>query len=171
MNEYRFCPVCGQPLVLKPAGGRLRQACDACGWTHWHNPVPAAAVALLRGEDLLWVRRSAEPRRGQWSLPSGFQEWEEDIRDCARRELREETGLEARLGSLLGVYSVFDDPRNNALLAVYLAEPAGGAERAADDASELGWFPVDAPPEPIAWEPHRRALADLRRRLAAAGGD
>lgn len=170
MKDYRYCPICGEPLNLVPAGGRLRQTC-ACGWTNWRNPAPAAAVALLRGGELLWVRRAGEPRRGQWSLPSGFLEWEEDIRDCARRELREETGLEARLGRLLGVYSAFDDPRGNALLVVYQGEPTGGEERAGDDAGELGWFPLDEPPAPIAWEPHRRALADLQRRLAAAGGD
>ena len=112
---------------------------------------------------MLWVRRAGEPRKGQWSLPSGFQEYDEEIAACARRELVEETGLDVELDSLLGVYSAFDDPRHNALLVVYTARYAGGEAVAGDDADALGWFPVDSPPEPLAWDSHRRALADLRR--------
>lgn len=168
MREWRHCPLCGKTLTLARLGDRPRAAC-ACGFVDWRNPVPAAGVALLRGGELLWVRRAGAPRCGSWSLPSGFQEWEEDIRDCALRELKEETGLSAELGELLSVYSAFDDPRHHALLVVYRAGYAGGVALAGDDADALGWFPLDAPPAPIAWESHRRALADLRRRLSAEG--
>jgi 8-oxo-dGTP diphosphatase len=160
LTDYKFCPLCGKGLGKRKAGGRLRDACD-CGYVNWANPVPAAGMFILRGEECLWVRRAEEPFKGQWSMPSGFQEWEEDIRDCAVREVLEETGLQVETGALIGVYSAFDDPRNNALLVVYLGRVTGGREAAGDDASELGWFPLESPPEPVAWEPHRRALADL----------
>lgn len=168
-EAWRFCPRCGAPLAPRPLGGRARQAC-ACGVVDWANPVPAAAVMLLRGEgpelELLWVRRAHAPKQGLWSLPSGFQEWEEDIADCARRELAEETGLAAPLGPLVGVYSGFDDPRHNALLVVYRAVYAGGEAEAGDDADGLAWHALASPP-PLAWDAHRRALADLRAQLAA----
>lgn len=166
MSGWRYCPRCGGPLSGRELGGRPRPAC-ACGFVHWANPVPAAAVALLRGEALLWVRRAHAPKQGLWSLPSGFQEWEEDIAACALRELAEETGLVAPLGPLVGVYSAYDDPRHNALLVVYRADYAGGEARAGDDADALGWFPLAEPPA-IAWSAHRRALAELRAQLAAA---
>jgi 8-oxo-dGTP diphosphatase len=131
------------------------------------NPVPAAGVFILEESSVLWVRRGEAPKRGGWSLPSGFQEWEEDICDCARREAREETGLEVELGPVLGAYSAFDDPRHNALLVVFLARAVGGREAPGDDADALAWHPLDQAPQPIAWESHRRALSDLRARLAA----
>ena len=165
MRRYRFCPLCGRSLERRQAAGRVRPACS-CGFVDWANPVPAAGVAILREKRCLWVRRAQEPKLGGWSLPSGFQEWEEDIRECARREAREETGLHVELGGVLGVYSAFDDPRHNAVLAVFMARVAGGVERAGDDASELAWFALDGPPEPIAWDSHRRALADLRALVA-----
>ncbi|MBM4116824.1 NUDIX domain-containing protein [bacterium] len=168
-ESWRHCPRCGAPLAPRALGGRERPAC-ACGLVDWANPVPAAAVMLLRGAapswELLWVRRAHAPKLGLWSLPSGFQEWEEDIADCARRELAEETGLAAPLGPLVGVYSAFDDPRHNALLVVYRAEFAGGEARAGDDADAIAWHPLAAPPA-IAWDSHRRALADLRAQLGA----
>ncbi|MCB1162017.1 NUDIX domain-containing protein [bacterium] len=163
MSGWRFCPRCGAALTLQELGGRPRPAC-ACGAVDWANPVPAAAVMLLRGHDLLWVRRAHEPHAGLWSLPSGFQEWEEDIAACALRELAEETGLAAALGPLVGVYSAYDDPRHNALLVVYRADHAGGEPVAGDDADAVAWHPLDAPP-PLAWDAHRRALADLRAQL------
>jgi 8-oxo-dGTP diphosphatase len=165
VNAWRYCPRCGLPLHSAELGGRIRAACD-CGVVDWRNPVPAAAVMLLRaeGRELLWVRRAHEPRIGLWSLPSGFQEWEEDIGACALRELEEETGLAATLGPLVGVYSAFDDPRHNALLVVYRADYAGGEAVAGDDADALGWYPLDAPP-PLAWDAHQRALAELRAQL------
>lgn len=160
MSAWKHCPRCGAELRRIEVAGRRRGACD-CGAVDWRNPVPAAAVMLLREGELLWVRRAGEPRRGEWSLPSGFQEWEEDIADCARRELAEETGLAAGPLTLLGVYSAFDDPRHNALLVVYRADYAGGEAVAGDDADRAAWFPLDAPPARIAWETHRRALRDL----------
>ncbi len=165
MKQWRYCPCCGGELREREQGGRPRPSC-ACGFVYWGNPVPAAGVILLRGEEMLWVRRAGEPRKGQWSLPSGFQEYEEDIAACALRELAEETGLVAELDSLLGVYSAFDDPRHNALLVVYTARFAGGEAKAGDDADDLAWFPIDSPPVEMAWDSHRRALADLRKNLA-----
>ena len=166
MKAWTHCPLCGEPLTRREIQDRPRSVCD-CGFVDWRNPVPAAALMLLRGEELLWVRRAGEPRKGQWSLPSGFQEWDEDIADCAGRELEEETGLRAGPRELLGVYSAFDDPRHNALLVVYTAPYVGGEAVAGDDADEVRWCPLDAPPEPIAWATHRRALEELRLRLAA----
>jgi ADP-ribose pyrophosphatase YjhB (NUDIX family) len=167
-SEWRFCPRCGSPLASRVLGGRPRPAC-ACGFVHWANPVPAAAVMLLRspGPELLWVRRAHAPKQGLWSLPSGFQEWEEDIAACALRELAEETGLVAALGAVVGVYSAYDDPRHNALLVVYRADYAGGEPSPGDDADALGWYPLAAPPA-LAWDAHRRALATLRAQLGAA---
>ncbi len=168
MSGWRFCPRCGTPLASRELGGRPRGAC-ACGFVDWKNPVPAAAVMLLRdpGPELLWVRRAHPPKQGLWSLPSGFQEWDEDIGACALRELAEETGLAAALGPLVGVYSAFDDPRHNALLVVYRADWAGGEARPGDDADAIGWYPLASPPA-LAWHAQRRALKDLRAQLRAA---
>ena len=170
MNVYRFCPLCGDELRERHAGDRLRPACD-CGFVHWRNPSPAAALVLLKGDRCLWVRRAHDPFRGAWSLPSGFLEWDEDIRDCALREAREETGLEAEIEKLLGVYSCHDDPRGHSLLVVYIGRATGGTLRAGDDADALDWYPLGAPPETIAWESHVRVLRDLKESLRPGSPD
>jgi 8-oxo-dGTP diphosphatase len=158
--EYKFCPVCGKVLELSERGGKLRPTCD-CGFVHYANPAPAAGVIALRDGQCLWVRRAHEPLKGLWSLPSGFLEWDEDIRECARRETLEETGLEVDICKCLDTVSGFDDPRTQSLLAVFYARVVGGVEQAGDDASEVAWFPIDAPPEDIAWQAHRDLAAHL----------
>jgi len=167
MKEYRYCPLCGSELTERVAGGRTRPAC-ACGYVHWRNPAPAVGVVTLMEGKVLWVRRAFEPRKGLWSLPAGFLEWEEDPRAGARREALEETGLEMEIGEVFEALAGDDDPRTRALLVLFWAEITGGEERAGDDASELAWFPAEAPPPDIAWESHR-LVGETLARMAAGG--
>jgi len=159
-DEYLFCPRCAEPLASARDGERLRMRCPACDFVHYRNPAPAAGVLIVEDGAVLLVKRRFEPFKDRWSIPSGFIEYEEDIRITAVREAREETGLAVELDGLFAVESCFDDPRGNALLILYRARRTGGALAAGDDAAEVRFFPLDDLPE-IAFEAHRRALAKL----------
>ena len=58
-------------------------------------PRVGVGIVLLRGDEVLLVRRGKPPAAGLWSLPGGAQELGETAADCAKRELFEETGLQA----------------------------------------------------------------------------
>src|SRR5205823_476836 len=133
----------------------------ACDFIVYRNPAPAAGVILAGARGVLLVRRRYEPAAGDWCLPAGFMEYGESPRRCAVRELREETGLRARLTGLFGVYAGFDDPRVRAVLILYAAERIGGRLRPGDDAIEARWFPLARLPRRIAFASHRRALEEL----------
>src|SRR5262245_27413194 len=117
----RFCPLCATRLVARDDHGVRRRTCPKCGYIHYRNPVPAAGVVLHERGRVLLVKRRYDPRAGAWCLPAGFMEYGETPRRCAMRELREETGLTARLGDLFGVYAGFDDPRVRSILVIYRA--------------------------------------------------
>src|SRR5258705_13450623 len=102
-GRFRFCPLCATPLVLREDHGSKRPTCPSCGYVHYRNPAPAAGVLLHERGLVLLVRRRYDPRAGAWCIPAGFMEYGETPRHCAMRELREETGLESRLGDLFGV--------------------------------------------------------------------
>src|ERR1700722_5920571 len=61
--------------------------------------------ALIHDEQgrVLLIKRKFEPNKGRWSLPGGLLETGEDPEDAARREVREELGLEAKVEGLLQV--------------------------------------------------------------------
>lgn len=97
---------------------------------------------------VLLVRRAFEPFRGMWALPGGFVEDNETVEEAAVREVREETGLDVRLESLVGVLSdPVRDPRGRVVSVVFSAVPVGGELRASREIEEVRWFPVTALPE------------------------
>lgn len=159
-TAFRFCPVCGGRLSARLLDGHRRRACPACGFIYYRNPTPAVGVLLARRGRLLLVRRKYPPYPGLWSMPAGFMEYGESPRECAARESFEETGLRVKPGELVGVYSGCDDPRTHAILIVYRATSFSGRPRAGDDASEVGWFPLDRLPR-LAFRAHLRAIRDL----------
>ena len=59
------------------------------------HPLVGLGVVLLKPGAVLLVRRAKAPAAGSWSLPGGAQELGETAEAGARRELMEETGLEA----------------------------------------------------------------------------
>jgi ADP-ribose pyrophosphatase YjhB (NUDIX family) len=99
-------------------------------------------VSLLveREGQILLVRRAIDPGRGQWSLPSGFVEWDESPEVAAARECAEETGLILSDLELLGVSHYTDDFRGPGISLFYQGCVASGALLPGDDAAEARFF-------------------------------
>ena len=164
-RQAHFCLRCGAELKLRDDRGHPRPTCPDCGWIYYRNPVPAAGVILHGSRGVLLVKRKYEPAAGAWCLPAGFMEYGETPERTAVRELREETGIEAKLTGLFGVYAGFDDPRVRAILVLYTAERTGGRLVAGDDAIAAKHFPLERLPERIAFAAHRRALEEYAKRV------
>ena len=93
-----------------------------------------------RGRILL-VRRGRPPFQGRWALPGGFCEVGERTDESCAREVREETGVEVRVGGVRGVYSdPKRDPRGHTVSVLYDAVAVGGKAEGGDDAAEARWF-------------------------------
>lgn len=159
---FRFCPRCGAEFTLRTLERVERLVCPRCGFVFYRNPTPAAAIIVCRRGEILLTRRRFEPRRGDWSLPAGFIEYDESPEQTAVREAKEETNLDVKLTRLHGVYSGRDDPRVHVVLIVYEAEVIGGELRAGDDAEEARFFPLQALPDNIAFRSHRQIVEEIK---------
>ena len=165
-EHARYCPLCGAPLRSREIEGRERLACPSCPYVLYRNPGCGAAAVVLRGAEVLLIKRAVEPFAGYWGVPAGYQEYGELLEDCARRETREETGLEIEITGLLELSYNRDDPRKECNIAFFSAEARGGELRPRSDAAEVRWFAIDALPSKIAFESNRRILDTLRRTFA-----
>jgi len=150
---------------VRESDGVDRQVCSRCDYVFYQNPAPAVGVILVEDDRVLLVQRKFEPRKGGWTLPAGFVEYEEHVEDCAVRELKEETNLDVELTGLFGAYSAMDDPRVRVVLLLYTGKHVGGELRAGDDAADARYFPIDELPDPIAFKAHVQALTDLKSHL------
>lgn len=142
---------------------------DARNVNGYVAPALTADAILLKGRQILLVRRGQEPHKGAWALPGGFVEVGETTENACRRELVEETGLRGDIVDLLGVYSEpARDPRGHTITIAYVLKVGGIVQIAVgDDAEEARWFDLDTLPE-LAFD-HARICEDARAWLAREG--
>ena len=139
--------------------------CPACGWIHFLDPKVAAAVVLAREGKILLVRRAVEPEQGKWTLPAGFVEADEDPAEAARRECREETGLQVELLGLLDVIHGKEHSRGASIVIVYEGKILGGEIQPRDDVDAVTFFELGALPA-LAFEATRVAIESWSQRPA-----
>lgn len=141
-HDWTFCPMCGSGLI-RASEDEAAKACTnpACAFVLYRNPTPIIAVLVVEGDKFLLCRRKRETLEGgKWCLPCGYIEFHEDYLTAARREVKEETGLEIEIAALLGVASNFLRPDIHTLAVAVLASPVGGAMCPGDDVDQLEWF-------------------------------
>lgn len=114
---------------------------------HYDNPVPCAGVLVVRDGRVLLGKRRQNPFRGWWNILGGFVEGKEHPEETAVREVAEESGLEVRLGGLVGIFmDRYGRTPERTLNLVYWGRVVGGEERPGDDCAALRWFRPDEVP-------------------------
>lgn len=137
----------------------------------YEYPRPALTVDCvvfgLDAEDLkvLLIQRGIPPFQGKWALPGGFVRLEESLKEAARRELREETGMgRIFLEQLYTFGAPRRDPRERVVTVAYVALVNLGEHpvSASTDARSAAWFAVSDLPS-LAFDHDRILRAALER--------
>jgi len=112
------------------------------------QPLVGVGVLIRRGDSILLVKRRNEPGRGLWSIPGGVLELGETLEAAAKREAKEETGVEIAVDSLLDVYNLIKNDeagriRYHYVLVNYLAHYVEGELELNDESSDIKWVKLD----------------------------
>ena len=122
------------------------------GFYEYQYPRPAltADVVLFSNDhtEVLLIQRGNEPYKNYWAFPGGFMEIDETLEQCAIRELKEETGVEIKIGELheIGTFSTIGrDPRGRVITSAYYTcvEKKCVNPVANDDAAQVKWFKIN----------------------------
>ena len=117
---------------------------------------------------VLLIERGIEPFKGCWAFPGGFLNMDEDALAGARRELKEETGLE---NAFIEQFHTFSepgrDPRGRVITIAHYALVKIQEVEGGDDAAQARWFPIGEVP-PLAFDHDRilrMAISRLKERI------
>ncbi|WP_274532625.1 MULTISPECIES: NUDIX hydrolase [unclassified Aureimonas] len=105
-------------------------------------------AVVIRGAQVLLVRRANPPDVGLWGFPGGKIDLGETIEAAAVRELREETGITGEFVRVLTAVDAFDingdgHLRQHFILIAVVCHWVSGEPVAGDDASDARWFDLD----------------------------
>ncbi len=107
------------------------------------RPLVGVGGVVIHRNRVLLVRRKREPLKGEWSIPGGLIELGEELGEGARRELREETGLEVEPLEVLAVFDRIQRDgkrvRYHFVIVDYLCRLKGGRLAPASDVAEARW--------------------------------
>lgn len=107
--EVNYCSACGGKMETRDVGGTPRRACTQCSFVYWGNYSIGVGALVVNDGKVLLVRRAQEPGKGFWTNPGGYIEQLEPIEETIVREVREESGIEARVK---GIIALRDQPRS-----------------------------------------------------------
>lgn len=155
----KFCPICSNILTKREEGGRLRPACEECGYVHYVNPVPGVGMLIEMDGGVVLIKRGSPPHKGEWTLPSGFVEADESAEEAAIREALEETGLEVEIIELANINSFPEGPPVSGIMIFYRMRPIGGKLQAGDDAADAKVFQPDEMPL-LPFRTHREMMSE-----------
>jgi 8-oxo-dGTP diphosphatase len=133
-------------VETKTSGSHAPEGYDPSRFPPFAVTVDVVILTMSEGAlHVLLVRRGEAPFQGMWAVPGGFKRPTETLDQAARRELSEETGVDA--ASLLTQFGAYGDPgrdpRMNVVTVGYLAVLRDvGAIVAGTDAADAGLVPV-----------------------------
>jgi mutator protein MutT len=109
---------------------------------HSSGPSLGVSVCVIQGDLVLLTQRGKPPFENLWSLPGGHVGWGESLASAALRELKEETGITARLGQVIDWVEIIR-PEKHIVIAVFAAQWQAGEAHAASDAKAARWVRHD----------------------------
>ena len=108
-------------------------------------PIVGVGAVVIKGTEVLLVRRGSEPLKGEWSLPGGALEVGETLQQGVVREVFEETGITVAPAGVIEILDriIKDEEsgrvRYHYVLIDFVCRVTSGSPRVGSDADEVRW--------------------------------
>ena len=122
-----------------------RAVCSKCNTIYYDNPKIITGVIPIYKDKILLCKRAIEPRKNLWTVPSGFMERNETLKQAALREAYEEAGISPKIESL---HTIYDLPHIGQVYFLFLAYCETSAHTPGDETLESVWVKY----EDIMWD-------------------
>ena len=154
-QAYRFCSRCGaarDSASLSAEGSEKIQTsykCLSCRFVQHFNPISAVGLILVdTSNSVLLIRRERDPGKGKLGLPGGFIDISETAEQAARREIKEEIGIEVGSMKFVVTYPNSYVYQNITIpvLDIFMTAIIDSNETfklAADEVDEVIWHQID----------------------------
>lgn len=106
------------------------------------RPIVGVGVVVVQDDRILLIKRGSEPNKGLWAVPGGKVDLGETLREAARREVMEETGLDVEIGDVIWVGDSITT-HGHIVLIDFVGNVNGGELAASDDADEAAWVAIN----------------------------
>lgn len=136
---------------------------EHAGRTYPNRPIVGVGAVIVKGDQIVLIKRGMPPREGEWSLPGGGVEVGETTRHAIKREIHEETGLSTDLGGIIDTVDFIERDKEGAVsfhyvLIDYIAFYRSGTLQAGSDADDVRFISFeDALALPL-WDETKRII-------------
>ena len=102
LKAIKFCQYCGYKYAANTQGEFL--LCEHCKKRFYTVSTPAVSVIIPKEDapnNILLTTRNIDPGKDLLDLPGGFINYAETVEAAARREIKEELGIEIKLKEII----------------------------------------------------------------------
>jgi len=104
--------------------------------------VLVASVSIFKDEEVLMIKENKPGAVNKWNFPGGRMEAGEEILSAARREVKEETGLDVELTDTTGIYTFASSAGNQVILFHFTARITDGVLHTEEAIIDSKWVKV-----------------------------
>ncbi|MEM7739378.1 MAG: NUDIX hydrolase [Pseudomonadota bacterium] len=124
------------------------------------RPTLAVGAVVIKGQEVLLIKRGRQPLKGQWSIPGGKVEHGETLHEAIVREVEEETGILCEPIGLIGAFESMPSSKadKHYVMVDYAARYVSGEVTPGDDAAEAVFLPLAEGLSRVAWDKTRQAV-------------
>lgn len=115
------------------------------------SPQVGIGVMVFKNKQVLLTKRKGSHGEGEYAFPGGHLEFNESIEECAKRECREEAGIEIKSIKFLRLLNLKKYPGKHYVDIAMVAEWKSGKPQVLepDKAESWDWYDFNKLPKPL----------------------